>query len=133
MAGLGDRLTKARDATGMTQVLAAHRLRMGRETLSNYERGTRPPSLANLVRMSDLYGVSERWLLRGEGQSVEQDTQLDSVALSILREMSPELQRALMMDWWPRLNELYREMRHMEELISPLYTRWTEPPRRVAE
>lgn len=116
--GIADRLVEAREARGLKQNAVAARLRVDYSTLSGYERGKRPPSLRHLMMLADLYGVDERWLLRGADVPPEQDARFDPVVLSILQDMAPELQRALLMDWWPQLNRLYRDMRALEGYLE---------------
>lgn len=115
---IGCRLVEARETRNLKQKVAAARLGMTYVTLSNYERGTRPPSLRHLTKLAELYGVDERWLLRGEDVLPEQDDRIDPVVLSILRDMAPELQGALLMDWWPQLSHLYRDMRRLEDYME---------------
>jgi transcriptional regulator with XRE-family HTH domain len=41
-------------------------LNMSREAISNYETGRRSPDIDMLVKMSDYFGVSIDYLIRGE-------------------------------------------------------------------
>ena len=49
----------------LNQQKVAMDLNISREALSHYENGRREPSLAMLVKMSDYFGVSIDYLIRG--------------------------------------------------------------------
>ena len=57
-----------RERKGITQAELAQVLGLTRKTVSFYELGQREPTLANLVRMADYFGVSVDELLGREGQ-----------------------------------------------------------------
>ena len=50
----------------LSQQKVAIELNISREALSHYENGRREPSLAMLIKMSDYFGVSIDFLIRGE-------------------------------------------------------------------
>ena len=63
---LGDRLAKARRSAGITTRDMAARLRVARQTVSNYEHDiTRVPHAVVMVD-ADLTGVDETWLSEGD-------------------------------------------------------------------
>lgn len=66
MAGFGDRLREARAAAGLTQQEVADFIGAAREMISYWENGRRVPSLVQVARLADAYGVSERWLFGRE-------------------------------------------------------------------
>jgi len=67
------RLRHARQAKGLTQEGAARAINVTSMTVSRYELGkVESPDAAILSRLSELYGVTVDWLLRGDTQ-VEHD------------------------------------------------------------
>ena len=62
MSALGDRSREARHAHGLTQVQLADTLETSQGWLSQWERGTRTPSVDWLSRLADALGVSMDWL-----------------------------------------------------------------------
>ena len=59
-------LKKIRKARGLNQLKVAMDLSVSREALSHYETGARSPDLGMLLRLSDYFGVSVDYLIRGE-------------------------------------------------------------------
>jgi len=66
-ATLGDRLTAAREAAGMTLSEAAARLGVRGKTLRDWENDVSEPRANRLQMLAALLGVSLRWLLTGQG------------------------------------------------------------------
>lgn len=64
---LGDRLRIARDRKGFSQVEVKNRTKINNKTLSGYEKDVSEPDSKTLSVLADLYEVSYRWLLKGEG------------------------------------------------------------------
>lgn len=59
---LQDKLRSCRKESGITQIEAAERLEVSRQTISRWEAGTSIPTTDNLMRLSALYGVSmDEW------------------------------------------------------------------------
>ncbi|MGN0405715.1 MAG: helix-turn-helix domain-containing protein [Bariatricus sp.] len=54
----GELLRRLRKQRGLTITEAAESVGISRQSLSNYERGVREPSLKILITMSDLYQIS---------------------------------------------------------------------------
>ena len=54
----GELLRRVRKQRGLTIAEAAESVAISRQSLSNYERGVREPSLKILITMSDLYQIS---------------------------------------------------------------------------
>lgn len=54
----GELLRRLRKQRGFTIAEAAESVGISRQSLSNYERGVREPSLKILITMSDLYQIS---------------------------------------------------------------------------
>ena len=59
-------LKKIRKQRGYSQLKVAMDLSISREALSYYENGRRSPDIQMLLRMSDYFGVSVDYLIRGK-------------------------------------------------------------------
>ncbi len=59
-------LKEIRKARGYSQLKVAFDLNISREALSYYENGKRSPDIAMLCRMSEYFGVSIDYLIKGE-------------------------------------------------------------------
>jgi len=64
-AGVGRRTTQIRERLGMSKLTFARRLGISRNTLADYERGTRIPKSEILREIAQLGGASMEWLLGG--------------------------------------------------------------------
>ena len=60
---LGEKLTQARKAVGLTQADVAARLNVSRQAVSRWESGQSKPSTERLLALGELYGVSIDQLL----------------------------------------------------------------------
>lgn len=58
------RLSKYREASGISQERAAEKLNVSRQTISRWENGVSIPSTENLAKLSELYNVPVDTLLR---------------------------------------------------------------------
>ncbi len=63
-------LARLRKNSGMTQTELAQRLFVSNKTISKWERGMGYPELPQLLRLSDLFGVSVDALVRGERHGI---------------------------------------------------------------
>ncbi len=68
---VGEKLKKARESCGLTQMQVAQYLGIKRELISYFENCTRPLSLAKLTKMADLYGYSIGYFINEEEVSEE--------------------------------------------------------------
>ncbi len=59
-------LKKIRKERNLNQLKVALDLNISREALSHYENGKRSPDVDMLLRLSDYFGVSIDYLIRGE-------------------------------------------------------------------
>ena len=66
-ATLGDRLTWAREAAGLSQQALAKRLGVKLSTLKRWEDDLAEPRANRLTLLSGLLNVSLKWLLTGQG------------------------------------------------------------------
>ena len=55
---IGNKLKTLRKGRGLSQLELSDRLELSRATISNYETNRRSPSLAELKRLSNFFGVS---------------------------------------------------------------------------
>lgn len=69
-ATFGDRLTAAREKTGLTQKDLAKRMGIKLSTLRGWEEDLAEPRANKLQMLSGLLNVSLPWLLTGEGEGV---------------------------------------------------------------
>lgn len=58
-----DRLRQLRTQSGMTQGELARKLHYGFTAISNYENGRNEPSIADIIRLAGIFGVSTDYLL----------------------------------------------------------------------
>ena len=63
--GLGLRLQALREKLELSQEEAAHRAGLSSKTLQDYEQARSNPTLASLVAIAEVYGVSLGELFRG--------------------------------------------------------------------
>ncbi len=75
MKELGARLQKLRRQAGMSQQELADQLHVSRQSISKWELGTATPDLDNLVRLSELFGVSLDELVLGTEKPQEASQQ----------------------------------------------------------
>ena len=71
IATFGDRLTAAREATGMTLESLAKRLGVKPSTLRKWEDDLSEPRANRLSILAGLLNVSMMWLINGEGEGVD--------------------------------------------------------------
>ena len=64
---LGQRICQLRTALGWSQVDLAAKLRVAKQTVSNWENENIQPSIEMLMRLSKVFGVSTDYLLGLEG------------------------------------------------------------------
>ncbi len=87
VAGLAERLQKARKLAGLSQAQAARLMKLHRPTISEIEAGRRRVRADELACFADLYGVSTGWLTAED----DDDLRLEAVvAARELQKMSRE-------------------------------------------
>lgn len=72
VATFGDRLTAAREATGMDPATMAERVGVELQTLQNWEDDLAEPRANRLQMMAGILGVSITWLISGEGNGPDE-------------------------------------------------------------
>lgn len=63
---IGNKIKKSRTDAKISQEQAAEALGVSRQTLSNWENERSYPDIVSVLKMSDLYGVSLDYLLKGD-------------------------------------------------------------------
>lgn len=71
MSTLGERLKLARERTGLKQTQVKERTNINNKTLSGYENNVSEPDSATMAVLAELYGVSYKWLITGDGSMIE--------------------------------------------------------------
>ena len=73
-----EKLMTLRKKSGMSQEELADQLGVSRQAVSRWELGSTQPDAPNLLKLSDLFGVSIDWLLRevdiGEAETPQRNT-----------------------------------------------------------
>lgn len=69
MNELGARLQALRRQANLSQQELAERLHVSRQSISKWELGTAKPDLDNMIRLSELFGVSLDELVLGKTQN----------------------------------------------------------------
>lgn len=70
-ATFGDRVSGAREASGMSQAQLARRIGVKKTTLAAWEEDRSEPRANKLSMLAGLLNVSIMWLLTGEGDGLE--------------------------------------------------------------
>ena len=69
-AGLGKTIAKLRKKNGMTQLQLASRINVSDKTVSKWENGNGFPEITVLPVLSDVFGVTIDYLLKGEAHGI---------------------------------------------------------------
>ena len=72
-----ERLYDVRKKAGMTQSDLAEKLDVSRQAVSRWEMGTAKPEFENLIAISDIFGVSVDYLLKGSETPITAKEQPD--------------------------------------------------------
>lgn len=68
---IGKQLKEARMSSGLTQEDVADKIKVSRQTISNWENEKSYPDIASVIELSDLYAISLDALLKGDDQMVK--------------------------------------------------------------
>ncbi len=68
---IGKKLKNARIEAGLTQEMAAEKIDVSRQTISNWENEKSYPDIISVIALSDLYSVSLDELLKGDQKMAE--------------------------------------------------------------
>ncbi|WP_297617570.1 helix-turn-helix transcriptional regulator [uncultured Roseicyclus sp.] len=111
-ATLGDRITGAREAAGLSQTELARRLGVRLATIRAWEDDQADPRANKLQMLAGLLGVSIMWLLTGKGDGLDspaQNAPLPDDLLALLAELRQmRLDQARMADRMGRLDKRLR-------------------------
>ena len=69
-ASLGKTIAKLRKKNGMTQLQLASRINVSDKTVSKWENGNGFPEISILPVLSDVFGVTIDYLLKGEAHGI---------------------------------------------------------------
>ncbi len=67
---LGERLTRLRKCKGLSQEQLAEEFNLTRQTISKWELNQSAPDIDSLVKLSDYFGVTTDYLIKGERTNV---------------------------------------------------------------
>jgi len=96
MQTVGQRIERAYEDAGYSQGEFAKLVGISQSTLSEIVTGeTKLPSAKALLRMAEVLGKSERWIVYGEDGSLERPTPQEQDLLSAYRKLPPETQEHL--------------------------------------
>ena len=96
-ATFGDRISGAREASGMSQPQLSKSLGVKLSTLKGWEQDLSEPRANKLSMLAGLLNVSVMWLLNGEGEGVDEP------------DTKPEVEKDL--------NEMLLEMRELKTIF----------------
>ena len=96
-ATFGDRISGAREASGMSQPQLSKSLGVKLATLKGWEQDLSEPRANKLSMLAGLLNVSVMWLLNGEGEGVDEP------------DTKPEVEKDL--------NEMLLEMRELKTVL----------------
>lgn len=82
---LGQRIIEMRTALGWSQVELAKRLRVAKQTVSNWENENIQPSIEMLIRLAKLFNVSTDYML---GLEREMQLNVEGLPLSFVAHLS---------------------------------------------
>ena len=85
------KLFQLRKSTGKKQSDVAQACHITRQTLSNYERGTRIPDLDTLVLLADYYHVSVDSIIRSDDSCAIFTAETPTVCLPVRKNASAEI------------------------------------------
>ncbi len=97
-ATFGDRISGAREASGMSQPQLSKSLGVKLATLKGWEQDLSEPRANKLSMLAGLLNVSVMWLLNGEGEGVDEP------------DTKPEVEKDL--------NEMLLEMRELKTVLK---------------
>lgn len=82
MDTFGGRLSRARDASGITPAQLARRLGVKTMTIQAWESDRSEPRANRLTMLAAFLGVSPTWLLSGVGQAPEEEVRLSAIRIT---------------------------------------------------
>lgn len=96
---IGGRISRARDASGLTLTEISSQAGVRKETVAQWERDRSEPRANKLVMLAGILGVSPTWLMTGAGEGPTEATPSNNAkaALQIaeIKRLQAELSRAI--------------------------------------
>lgn len=65
LVAIGSRISKRRKQLGLTQEVVAEKMNVSVQMISNLERGNKAIKIENLLKISEILGVSTDYILKG--------------------------------------------------------------------
>lgn len=112
---LGGRLSRARDATGMSAAQFARRLGVKTSTVQAWENDRSEPRANRLSMIAGFLNVSVPWLLHGVGAAPANDPRVDAV--TVLRGQL-EKARAAHQETATHLDRIEEELKRLQRTSS---------------
>ena len=95
-SAIGERLRWAREQAGLTQSQIARMLDYHRPTISQIEAGQRIVRPDEIARFASLYGVQEKWIIRGDsGLAAPGDARVEIAARELAKLRKEDLDAIL--------------------------------------
>lgn len=96
MNNLGERLYNLRTSNEMSQGNLAEKLDVSRQTISKWENNMSIPELDKIIALSELFGVSVDYIVKGEGEVPEVETALAEIdEPEVITESAPVRMRTI--------------------------------------
>ncbi|MGQ9556903.1 MAG: helix-turn-helix domain-containing protein [Desulfurispora sp.] len=93
---LGERLKKARESRGLTQIQLGKMVNVSDATINRYERGQRKPTPEMLSKLAEILHVSVDYLVDGPGETAYESATLAAHRTDDpLQELPEEAKRSL--------------------------------------
>lgn len=89
------RLKEAREAAGLSQGQVARIMDLHRPTISEIEAGRRKVSSEEVERLSEIYGVSVEWIVKGTIGDESGDARVLIAARELSKMSEPDLDRLM--------------------------------------
>lgn len=80
---IGDRIKTIRKSEGKNQREFASSIKISQPTLAMFENGQREPKDIHIEQICLKYGISEKWLLTGEGEPTIEACQEERYAVNV--------------------------------------------------
>ncbi|NNE24950.1 MAG: helix-turn-helix domain-containing protein [Rhizobiales bacterium] len=119
---LGERVSEAREALGLSLEEAAQRLAVKKATLKSWEAGRTQPRPNKLQMLAGVLGVPFSWLLNGSDEHdpmSDDSSRLDQLELKLTRVRQLQAELGLLCDEIAHeLAEIRKVDEHLEELVA---------------
>ena len=113
-----ERLSEALASLTLTQKAAAEKLHFNEKYFSQVKTGKKPLTSSLAFRLEHVFGISSRWLLRGEGEMISDPSK---AAVYLKPERLPELafhRRDAATGEWSRMTPFQEDLSHFVPLLE---------------